>query len=349
MSDNGTEKPPPNDGVPDSQPAVGRRRPTGRRLLLFRALAVSMVVLVAVVALSLVPWFRRTLFPIYLQEPGHEFTGHRYLYDAQLGWRNIPGWESMTMGKLLTINSKGLRDREYEWEKPSGTKRILVLGDSFAWGYGVADSEIFTEVLERELAGGEPSWQVLNSGVSGWGTDQEYLFLNSEGFRYSPDIVILAFFCVNDPKNNGHSEQYGLRKPVFRSTDLDLANVPVPKPGESSVDISTTESPADVTLAIIRRMADDCESRGVPLVVLKFGLFLMPGNPDMLHFGQRLTDLGETHAAITYLDWDEWFDTQPATTLDILYGNDDGHWNALGHELTGRMLAEALRQQHMRD
>jgi lysophospholipase L1-like esterase len=310
-------------------------------------MAVSMVVLVAIVALSLVPRLRRALFPIYLQEPGHELTGHRYLYDAQLGWRNIPGWQSTTMGKPLSINSHGLRDREYKWDKPPGVKRILVLGDSFAWGYGVADSEIFTEVLERELAGGKQSWQVLNSGVSGWGTDQEYLFLNSEGFRYSPDIVILAFFCVNDPTNNGHWEQYGLRKPVFRSTNLDLANVPVPQPGTSSVLILTADAPIDVTVAIVRSMADQCESRGVPLVVLKFGQFLLPGDAELQYVSERLADLGKSHAGVTYLDWDEWFNTQPTSTFDILRGNNDGHWNALGHELTGKMLAEILRDRQI--
>lgn len=349
MGDNGKQDSGPHESV--SEPAHpqpgGRRRPTGRKLLVFRAIAVSLVVLVAVVALSLVPWLRRTLFPIYLQEPGHELTGHRYLYDAQLGWRNIPDWKSTTMGKPLTINSKGLRDREYDWDKPPGMKRILVLGDSFTWGYGVADSEIFTEVLERELAGGTQSWQVLNSGVSGWGTDQEYLFLNSEGFRYSPDIVILAFYAVNDPTNNGHGEQYGLRKPLFRSTQLDLTNVPVPQPGESRDGIGTVDSAVDVTLAIVRRMADQCESRGVPLVVLKFGTFLHPGDPAMLSVGQRLDELARTHAGITYVDWDAWFDTQPTTTLEILHGNYDSHWNALGHELTGQMLAEFLRRRQM--
>ena len=70
--------------------------------------------------------------PIYLQEPGHERTGHRYLYDENLGWRNIPGWSATTNGRKLTINSKGLRDREHAYEKPKNTQRILVLGDSYA-------------------------------------------------------------------------------------------------------------------------------------------------------------------------------------------------------------------------
>ena len=105
---------------------------------------------------------------MYLYEEGYQVTGHRYLYDPLLGWRNIPRWEATTFGRQLTINSKGLRDREYPFDKPGGTKRILVLGDSYVWGYGVADDEIFTVYLEERLAGSSPPWEVLNSGVSGW-------------------------------------------------------------------------------------------------------------------------------------------------------------------------------------
>jgi hypothetical protein len=132
--------------------------------------------------------------PTYLEEPGHEVTGHRYLYDPTLGWRNIPNWKATSLGRALTINSKGLRDSEHPYVAPDGVSRIVVLGDSFAWGYGVADHEIFTEVLESHLQNRTPRWDVINTGVSGWGTDQAFLYLTQEGFKYSPSVVVLAFF-----------------------------------------------------------------------------------------------------------------------------------------------------------
>ena len=52
--------------------------------------------------------------PIYLQEPDHEVSGHQYLYDSALGWRNIPGYNASTRGRELKINARGLRDREEE-------------------------------------------------------------------------------------------------------------------------------------------------------------------------------------------------------------------------------------------
>ena len=131
----------------------------------------------------------------------------------------------------MTINSRGLRDREYPYEKPQGVSRVACHrhGRLVRLGYGVADDEVFAEVLERRLREAEGKWEVLNTGVSGWGTDQEYLYLKQEGFRYSPDIVVLALSLVNDPLDAATSRQYGLDKPVFVNTDLmKLANVPVP-------------------------------------------------------------------------------------------------------------------------
>ena len=144
------------------------------------------------------PWL-----PVYVKEPGHERTGHFYLFDATLGWRNVPNWTAKTRGQPLTINSRGLRDREYTLAKPLGVKRLLVLGDSFVWGYGVGDDDIFTEVLERRFESERRPWQVVNTGVSGWGTDQQYLFLKNEGLSISPTWCCWPFTCSTIPRKFG--------------------------------------------------------------------------------------------------------------------------------------------------
>lgn len=310
-----------------------------RKLWLFRFLAIAFCIPPAILSLFAVAFLRENLFPIYVQEPGHELTGHKYLYDSKLGWRNIPNWKATTLGHSLSISSKGLRDREYSYEKNSGTKRILVLGDSYAWGYGVGDSEIFTEVLEAELAGPPRIWQVLNTGVSGWGTDQEYLFLVDEGFRYSPDVVVLAYFHWNDPINNTHSVQYGLPKPLFLNTKLDLAAVPVPKPGDRLWRMYAFVDPIELTVCIIRKMAEECLARHCSLVVMKFGLFLAP---DLLateqQFEERVTQLDN----VLYLDLDDEFAAKGLTAEQLLRGNNDGHWNAFGHAQTARILKQFL-------
>lgn len=83
-------------------------------------------------------------------------------------------------------NSKGLRDREYDYEKPPHTTRVLAFGDSFTFGAGVAHDECFTEVAENALNGVE----VLNLGVLGYGLDQMLLSFLAQGVKYHPDIVL---------------------------------------------------------------------------------------------------------------------------------------------------------------
>ena len=307
---------------------------------------------------------RAWLFPstqwIYLYEIGHEKTGHRYIYDETYGWRNIPNWKGTTFGRTLTINSKGLRDSEYPYMKPKGSRRILILGDSYTWGYGVSDDDIYTEILENKLRK-HGSWEVLNAGVSGWGTDQQYLFLKNEGFRYSPDIVIVSFFFGNDFREISASQQYQLDKPVFLNTNLDLANVPVPKPQKGSPNrIQYSQAPsADLANAIFRRLSSDCLKHGATLIVFKFGTYLdpptlaalqgqmpEPKRQGILEMTRRSALFSENMRRIPslhYLDIDSIFERQGFTFEELgVIASRDMHWNEFGHQQIGESLYSYL-------
>lgn len=95
------------------------------------------------------------------------------------------------------ISSQGLRDREFAIPKPPGTKRIMILGDSVAFGYGVSREMTFAKVLERNLQTSGTSLEVMNTGVNGYTAYNEVQYYLSEGLRFKPDIVIVAF-CPND-------------------------------------------------------------------------------------------------------------------------------------------------------
>ena len=292
--------------------------------------------------------FRRP--PLYLEEQGHEVTGHRYLYDENLGWRNIPDWRATTFGKPLTINSVGHRmQREYGHEKPAAVKRILVLGDSYAWGYGVADDDLFCELLQDRLDQREPSWEVINTGVSGWGTDQQYLYLKQEGLAFDPDIVVLAFFIGNDVDNNVAATQYELNKPVFVGRKLALRNVPVPRPGRQVdrrvVNSLTQLDPVQHTVNIIAALSRLCEQHDIELVVMKFGIFLAPKLPYALDLERRFSSaMDQAGLAKHYFDLDERFREQGHDMQKLTAGNDDGHWNAFGHQQVAEELDEYLQQ-----
>ncbi len=107
----------------------------------------------------------------------------------------------------IHINSHGLRDVEHAWEKPAGTKRVLVLGDSFVEALHVPLEALLARQLEGLLEGlrqdaGQDRFEVISAGVSGYGTAAETLFFERDLSVYRPDVVVLAFYPGNDIKNN---------------------------------------------------------------------------------------------------------------------------------------------------
>lgn len=130
-----------------------------------------------------------------------------YQKDETLGWlprKNVHGVHNQpgSFSTTFQTNSRGLRDRDYPLTKPKNIRRIVVLGDSFTWGWGVGDQEIYTEVLESSLKNVE----VINLGVTAFGTPQEFKYLQQEGMQYDPDIVLLAL-CLNDIEPHATTNQ----------------------------------------------------------------------------------------------------------------------------------------------
>lgn len=102
--------------------------------------------------------------------------------------------------EYIKTNSQGLRDVEHEWRKPEGTFRILGLGDSFTFGWGVKLEESFLKVLETRL-GQELGQAVesINAGVPGYGLNHYYVYLKNVGLRYDPDVIVVAYFADDLP------------------------------------------------------------------------------------------------------------------------------------------------------
>ncbi len=95
------------------------------------------------------------------------------------------------------INSLGLRDDECSASKPEGVFRILILGDSVAFGNGVQKDETFPNQLEQRLQSTRTPCEVLNAGVCGYTAYNELQYYLHRGRDFHPDLVIVAF-CLND-------------------------------------------------------------------------------------------------------------------------------------------------------
>ena len=126
-----------------------------------------------------------------------------YIADPFLGYALKPGFagviERSEFQAPFTVNEAGFRGPEPR-DRTKDTFRILVLGDSQAFGFGVLDDETFSVQLEGLLASRFQSLdvQVFNGGVPGYGTADELAFLKSRGATLRPDLVIVQFLSVND-------------------------------------------------------------------------------------------------------------------------------------------------------
>ncbi len=90
----------------------------------------------------------------------------------------------------VKINAEGFRDDEIA-PKEQFDLRILMLGDSMTWGYGVEKEETFSEVLQQKLKIKGVKADVINAGATSYSPTLEYLLLKNKGLSYRPDIVIL--------------------------------------------------------------------------------------------------------------------------------------------------------------
>jgi hypothetical protein len=152
-----------------------------------------------------------------------------YRYDAELGWAPVPNSSSQITTFRTTHfkhNSLGLRDEEFSLDaKPT----IMFLGDSFVWGLDSEPDERFTEQLKPMI----PDYKIMAAGVSGYGTDQEYLLLKRLWPKVKPAVVVLIFCAQNDRLDNKTNIRYeNYQKPYFAlqpDGSVVLMGQPVPK------------------------------------------------------------------------------------------------------------------------
>jgi hypothetical protein len=151
-----------------------------------------------------------------------------YRYDAELGWAPIPDSTStVTNARTVHVqhNSLGLRDEAF---LADGRPTIMFLGDSLVWGLDAEADERFSEILKPRL----PDYRIVPAGVSGYGTDQEYLLLKRMWPTLKPAIVVLIFCTQNDRDDNATNIRYeGYHKPYFTITsdgELRGEGLPVP-------------------------------------------------------------------------------------------------------------------------
>jgi len=114
-------------------------------------------------------------------------------------------------GTTVSFNTAGMRDTEHARAKKPGVYRILLLGDSFMEALQVPFDSAFPTRLATDLESRSGMQvEVINAGVSGWGTDDELRYLTSYGLAYRPDLVLVAVTLHNDISDNLRQEWHTL-------------------------------------------------------------------------------------------------------------------------------------------
>ena len=187
-------------------------------------------------------------------------------------------------------NSLGYRDLERAVEKPPGARRIVVLGDSFTWGAGVDFDDAYPRRLERALArrhGG--AVEVVNLALPAFKTDDELAVLETQGFAYRPDAVLLGF-VLNDAEEAASAEKRRAAdwirtrsegpRLLDRSALLRFVRLRLWATGENRRRIAAYRAMYEdgavgwkASQKALETMGALCRGRGVPLIVAIFPLF----------------------------------------------------------------------------
>lgn len=140
-------------------------------------------------------------------------------------------------GYLVKVNQCGFRcEHEVTQKKPGGMFRILLFGDSFTAGDGVSNKHRYGDLLEKRFE----RLQILNFGLSGSGTDQQYLVFQEYAKDLEYDLLLISPLVENIRRVISHyrvatsreNDQTGyLAKPYYELSgdELSLHHVPVPK------------------------------------------------------------------------------------------------------------------------
>jgi lysophospholipase L1-like esterase len=217
-------------------------------------------------------------------------------------------------GRKYTVDSGILRTEAVTREKPPGTFRVVVMGDSIAAALALDPEKNFAQLLEDRLpaspAVGGKKVEVLNFGMDGYRTAQEARLLEREAASYAPDFILVQY-CLNDPGNSYTPTIFFVDPPkgprsyflemLFRRLNLfghdarDSEFVPVIGPDQEDAGYwyrlyePDSKSWRSVT-AGFDSISAQAKKLGAPALLVIFPLFLPSGwrNPDVEKYHQQV-------------------------------------------------------------
>ena len=272
------------------------------------------------------------------------------LADEQLIFRHKPSWETRYGEVLVTYNERGSRDRPI-LPKAEGEYRILALGDSVTFGWGVPQDQIFTSRLEQLLPGRvQRPVRVINSGVGGYNTVQEVTYFKQEGITLQPDMVMLTYVQNDVEVNKGPFDPWAQSSPWGKSfPDMVITLVgklwfyrlmhhtytyalPTPQSGLTTTSLQKSAG-WRASMSALGELVTLCEDRKIPLMV--FFRRMHPDENNLL-----LADVVQHTKGVPVKDMAPWFAGLKVSS--VVNSKVDGHPNAEGHRVMAEHMAEDI-------
>lgn len=278
-------------------------------------------------------------------------------------------------------NRHGLRDDEITAK--ADRRRVLVLGDSFASGYGVERGELFADLLERRLG-----VDVVNGAVGGFEIVHQVHFYQAQGRHFEPDVVLYALYLGNDISRNhewketekGGLAAVGRRLPVrapesskllaladrylygrrLRRDDERAEWTPFPDYLRMSErkESDATRAQWELVEGLLLRLQQAIAESGAVFRVATFSHRIANEPAARARYEQEHPEIvaaldfaiprARIAEVLDRLDVD-WIDLDAAIAAHFarsdepLYFRRDGHWNALGHRVVAAALESPLR------
>jgi hypothetical protein len=333
----------------------GLSRRIGRRLA-----PVLLLLLSSTVAVAMAEALVRVADP---HARDHALPGGFFTIDGALGWRQRPNHtvthRTRYFAATYATNARGYRDVTRSDRKRPGQTRVVLLGDSQVFGWGVPQGLRFSDLLEAR----HPELEVWNHGVMGYGLDQQLLDYEQWGNEWNPDAVVL-FATAATLRRMDTGYIYRKHKPRFvldRSGALQLV-VPPPNattwttiayralshwylpyfldrrleatreilrrnPAWAGTATTGQEPPVSApTTAVLGRAAEVARGRGHQLLLL---VAEVPA-ATLSSLRQVCAGLGIRVVAPEF----------PGDRTPFIFGPGDPHWNRRGHDRVAELFWE---------
>lgn len=298
--------------------------------------------------------------PFYVNHPGRI----TFRYDG-----NPRGYFDGKSEVHHDVNPLGFRGPAFT-QKPEGAFRLVCLGDSFTFGEGVRNEDIYPEVAARQLRKDGRQADACNLGVGGYNTTQSLGVLKRFGFDLKPDVVVLGY-TLNDAEPPLFQIDSATGQPVRRDREASvMAEADPKKPPGSGVyrlrlaqafwnarqQRKLTRQTIEYYLSVnspdgggwieseraLREMISQCREQGVPCIVVMFPLLFE------LSEEHPFKDIHRRVGEVVTGSGGHFIDLLPAligqNPKDLIVHPTDQHPNEKVHEIAGKLVAEEIRR-----